>query len=727
MKLFRQYDSSDCGLACIRMLAYYYGKDFSLQYLRQIVGLHKEGLSIHTLRLVFQAIGMNARSYKIPASVLIKKCPLPVIIHWKASHFVVLYKVRKKRNNYWFYVADPAVGKRKYLVDTFFSNWNLHDEGIILTAEPIADFYNTIAPQKINIYHFLKSHFLSVKSEIFQLIIGMTGMAVFSFVVPILTQVFIDQGIGRQNIKVVIAILVVQFCIQLGTENIKILRSWIVQYMGTKVGVGVIFEFLAKLFKLPMSFFDTRSVGDINQRINDHHRLQSFVTSETLSTFFSFISFGICVVVIGIYNLLILGVYLVFVTISITWVISYLKKRKTLDYEIFNIRAEIQNLIFEIIKGISDIKLNNYQIFKLNEWKCQQRRQYKANIELLKVNLAQNSGYNILIKLSDLVVSFLVANAVINDNMTLGMMFSISYIIGQINPSIFQIVTFIHRFQETAISIERASEVHILPNEDSIEKCIPLSITNEDIILNSLYFSYGSIQKTGFSINELSFTIRKGITTAIVGESGCGKTTIIKLLLKFYKPQKGCVFVGQDLLSNIDSLQWRKQCGCVMQDNFVFSDTVKNNIILGAQTADEERLERAIYIANLNTFINSLPDGIYTRIGSDGFNISGGEKQRIMIARAIYKNPKYLFFDEPTSSLDAENERIIVSRLYDFFKGRTAVFAAHRLSTVRFADMIIVMNRGSIVEMGNHEQLIKSKMCYYNLVKSQLENSSNGK
>lgn len=722
MKLSRQFDAMDCGPACIRMIAEHHGKRFPLNYLRNLSYLARDGVSVAGIHEGLEAIGFEGNTFKLTLKELGTLCPLPAILHWNQNHFVVLYRVEKKRNGKTFYhVADPAYGKHRFNEGEFIQEWLSGDKGVALAVEPTDLFYEQNPPEEERtLRHFIGRYLSPYKNEMFQLALGLLAGVATSLIAPFLTQAMIDRGIGDKDLNIIVVIVIAQLCLFLGGYMINLIRNWVVLYMSTRINIRIISDYLEKVMRLPMKFFETKSIGDFNQRISDHYRLESFTTSETLMTVFSLISFSVFFIIIGLYSIKILAVYLIFTILSILWMVYFLKKRKTIDYKLFRIRTENQNAIFEMINGMSEIKLNNFQEFKRKEWQQIQGKLYKARMKSLGINQTQGAGYTILNQSQSIIVTFIVAIAVVRGEITLGMMMSITYILGQMSSPLSQLIGFVQRLQDAKISLERSGEVHIQEDEDCKELYRSLPESNESIAVRNLSFRYGGTYSK-IVLKEIDFVITKGRTTAIVGESGSGKTTLIKLLLKFYPPTEGIIYLGEMPLDDFSADEWRSNCGIVMQDNFIFADTIERNIVLGDEEIDKERLAEAIRIANLVSFLEQQPMGLQTRVGTAGMGISGGEKQRIMIARAVYKNPNYLFLDEATSSLDAENERIIVENLNAFFRYKTVVVIAHRLSTVKNAHQIVVLKDGEIKETGNHKKLIARKGVYYELVHNQLD------
>ena len=547
--------------------------------------------------------------------------------------------------------------------------------------------------------------------------------SLLTLVFPYLTQNLIDKGVNAKNLNIITIILLAQLAVFLGTIIIDIIRNWLMLYVGTKISITIISDFLKKILQLPINFFDTKMMGDFNQRIQDNDRIEHFLTSQSLLTFFSIINFSVFFGVLWYYNLKILLVYLFLTILSITWSFYWLKKRKYLDYFKFQFRSENQESIYEIISGVTEMKLNQFENFKRNEWENIQQKLFKINIRILKLDQIQLSGFEFINQIKNILVTFLAATFVVQDKMTLGELLSVSYIVGQMNSPVNQLVVFFRSLQDAKLSLERLDEVQNHPIEEKEnQNVLTLSqfSNNVGIKFQNLSYQYEG-PKSPYVLKDINFKIPHGKITAIVGASGSGKTTLMKLLLKFYQPTQGEIFFNSENINNISPKSLRENCGVVMQDGFIFSDTIERNIATGDEVIDKEKLQNAVKIANIEEFINSLALGYNTKIGASGNGISGGQKQRILIARAVYKNPHYIFFDEATSALDAENEKFIHDNLQQFFKGKTVLIIAHRLSTVKNANQIIVLKNGEIAEIGTHQQLVQNKADYFNLVKNQLE------
>lgn len=718
----RQFDQMDCGPSCIRMVASAYGKLYPLSYLRSLAHLTREGVSVAGIRDALGEIGMKSATYEMTLQQLRELCPMPAILYWEQNHFVVIYNIRRNRlTGRWHYcVANPAYGKSALSEEDFSRSWLNGDKGIVVVIQPTEEFYQKKpVKEKHSFLRFARKYVWPFRWEMSQSALGMLFGILLSLVTPFLTQAMVDDGIGMRNLNIILSIMLAQLFIFFGSFSMNLISSWVSLYMTTRININILSDYLAKLLKLPMTFFETKSVGDYQQRLSDHGRLQSFVTYSSLQTLFSIVSVPFYLAIIGWYSPVILLAYLLLTAMSTGWMIYFFRRRKLYDFERFKISSQNQNKQFELLQGITDIKLNAYDNYKMEEWRSLQDRQYRMSQKVLRLGQIQDTGFTLIGQLRNIFITCWIAAEVVDGSLTLGMMMSISAIIGQVNGPLSQLLGFLQQFQDAKISLERSEEVHLTEDEDAgVQAAIP-STHPLDIEVRHLTFSYtGSIGKP--ALKDVSLTIPKGKMTAIVGESGSGKTTLMKLLLKFYKPTGGTILYGGRDISQFTAKSIRQNSGIVMQDNFLFSDTVRRNIILG-EKEDEERLQEAAHIACLDDFRKTHPVGLYTKVGSEGIGVSGGEKQRIMIARAVYKNPQYLMLDEATSSLDAENESRITQALTTRFQGRTRIVIAHRLSTVRDADQIIVLHHGEVAESGTHAQLVEKRGYYFRLIQNQLE------
>lgn len=724
MKIFSQLDEMDCGPSCLAMITNYYGKSYSISYLRERCYLTREGVSLLNISDVANEIGFKTVSLASTIEIFEEKSNLPCILHWEDNHFVVLYKVRKGFGAKKYYIADPAYGRIVIQEAQFKEHWiKSSAEGVALFLEPTEEFYKKTPPQKQQItFRYLLKFFSPYTKELLYIsLLILIGNGI-SLMFPFLTQNLIDKGVSQKNLHFITIILLAQISLYIGNLSIGIIRNWITLFMGTKMSVSIISDFLKRLLQLPIYFFERKQKGDFHQRILDNDRIEYFLTSQSLFTFFSIISFFIYFGILWYYDILIIVVYVLLTLISFFWSLYWLKKRKILDYLLFNQKIKSQESIYEIIDGVSEMKLNQFDDFKRKEWENIQQKLFKINIRSLKNNQLQNVGFDFFNEIKNILLTFIAAILVINNEMTLGELLSVSYIIGQMNTPINRLVEFFQSLQEAKLSLERLREVEFfLPEENETLLKLPDKETRSGCIkLVDVGFQYQG-PKSPFVLKNINLEIPYKKVTAIVGSSGSGKTTLLKLLLKFYPLTRGNIFYDEIAIDQLSTQDLRKNSGVVMQDGFIFSDTIERNIATAADPIDDEKMKKSIQIANLQEFIKSLPLKLKSKIGASGNGISGGQKQRILIARAVYKNPQFLFFDEATSSLDAENEKIIYDKLQSFFKGKTVVVIAHRLSTVKNADKIIVLKKGEIVEQGTHSGLVSSQGEYYHLIKNQLE------
>ncbi|WP_199138427.1 peptidase domain-containing ABC transporter [Pedobacter sp. ASV12] len=719
---YKQPDQMDCGPTCLRMVAKYYGKNFSLQKLRDISGINKEGVSLLGISEAAEKIGFRTMGSRLGVEQL-AEAELPAILHWNQNHFVVLHKIKKGK----YYIADPGKGLIEYTQAEFLQRWlstqnNGHSQGIALMLSPSPTFYEQEGDKNEGLnFSFLLRYLYRYKQLVAQLFVGLGVGSLLQLIVPFLTQSVVDIGINTRNLNFIYIILIAQTMLFLGRMSVDFIRSWILLHISTRINISILTDFLIKLMKLPMSFFDTKMTGDIMQRMNDQKRIESFLTGSTLSTIFSMFNLVVFTGVLAYYNV---NIFIIFLASSIlysAWVIAFLKRRRELDFKRFDISSKNQSSIVQLIGGMQEIKLNNCEQQKRWEWERLQAGLFKFSIKSLSLGQIQQAGAFFINEGKNIVITFLVAKSVIDGQLTLGGMMAIQYIVGQVNSPIEQLLGFIQQLQDAKISLERLNEIHQMEDEEPADKSFLKELPmDQSIAVNNLSFTYPGAGNEPV-LKGIDLSIPQGKTTAIVGMSGSGKTTILKLLLRFYVPQKGDIKVGATHLDQIGYGYWRKQCGTVMQDGFIFSDSIAKNIAVADEYPDMAKLQHAIKVANIGDLIESLPLGLNTKIGAEGNGISQGQKQRILIARAVYKDPAYIFFDEATNALDANNESVIMQNLEDFFKGRTVVVVAHRLSTVKNADNIVVLDKGVIIEQGTHTELTKKRGEYYNLVKNQLE------
>jgi len=736
---YKQLDSMDCGPTCLQMVAKHFGKSYSLQYLRTRSFITRSGVSMLGISDAAESIGFRTRGYRLTWEQLRDEVPLlPCIVHWNQRHFVVVYRIETRsgiprpfrggvRGGATVYVADPAAGLLKYTKAEFCKCWYSTrtdgiDEGTALLLEPTPAFYKQDAEEKQKLsFLYLLNYIRPYSRYILQLMLGMLTASIISLIFPFLTQSLVDTGIGNSNMAFVVMVLVAQLILSLSQTANGLLRNWISLHVTSRVSISLISDFLIKLMKLPISFFDVKLVGDIMQRIGDHNRIKSFLTDSLISIIFAAITLVMYIIVMAGYSPSILAVFLLGSSMYILWVVLFLKKRRELDYKRFQQSAANQSNIVQLVTGMQEIKLNNCEKQKRWEWERIQIRLFKVSIKSMMLNQNQQLGAAFINQAKDIFISFLSAKAVIDGNMTLGMMMAIQYIIGQLNAPVQQFIGFTQAAQDARISLERLGEIHNRDDEESPDDGRIMEIPGDrDIEIRNLLYQYEGPHSEKV-LNNVSLTIPAKKITAVVGTSGSGKTTLLKLLLGFYSPVKGDILLGGVNLNRYSQTEWRRRCGVVMQEGFIFSDTIAGNIALADEVPDREKVDRAADTACISEFIGSLPLGYNTRIGNDGHGVSTGQKQRLLIARAVYKEPGFLFFDEATNALDARNEKTIMENLGMFFKGRTVVIVAHRLSTVRNADKIVVLEKGEVVETGTHRELVEKKGAYYNLVKDQLE------
>lgn len=778
MIFYKQHDSMDCGPTCLRMVAKWYKRTVTLHELREKTQIGKEGVNLLGISEAAESIGFRTTAVKLDLKVLIKDAKLPAILHWNQNHYVVLYKIKKGK----FYIADPAKGLVHFSTQEFKHSWicskgEEYEEGIALLLEPSPQFYASVDVQKKPDlqgerglkFRSLLYYILPYRKLVGQLFIGVAVASLLQLFLPFLMQSIIDTGVNTANLHFVYLVLLAQLALFAGRMAVEFVRGWILLHISTRINISILTDFLMKLMKLPISFFDSKHTGDILQRMNDQSRIESFLTGSSLNTLFSLLNLAVFSVVLAFFNLYVFGVFFLASVLYAIWVMVFLRKRRELDHKRFTVAAKEQGIAIQLVQGMQEIKLNGVEKPMRWAWEGLRVKIFQLSIRSLALNQWQQGGAFFINEGKNILITFLSARAVISGDMSLGAMLAIQYIMGQLNSPIEQLVSFIQSWQNAKISMARLNEIHNMEDEEPAHypfcQMLPpafamklsggLSASSSLDLMGSLAnlpnalhekegaydsFSFASSYReaaVAINFNGVCFTypgagnepvledinlcIPQGKTTAIVGGSGSGKTTLLKLLLKFYDPQKGTIYLDKTPLQQISHKLWRTHCGVVMQESFIFSDTIARNIAVGSERVDTDRLYHALEVAHIRDFIEGLPLGLNTKIGAEGNGISMGQKQRLLIARAVYRNPQFLFFDEATNSLDANNELVIINNLQSFFKGRTVVVVAHRLSTVRDADQIIVLDKGCITEMGTHPELIERKSTYYTLVKNQLE------
>lgn len=727
MKKFPNYiqaDNKDCGPTCLKIVSKHYGKSTNIQELRNLSETTREGSNLLFLSDAAEKIGFRTLGVKLNLERL-EEAPLPCILHWNKEHYVVLHDIKK--GNYC--VSDPGFGLIEYNQQDFIKFWignnadETTQEGIALLLEPTPKFHQSEfdKEEKKGLgFGMLYQYLWRYKSFLIQLSIGLMASSLLQLIFPFLTQSIVDVGIQNQNLNFIYLILFAQLFLFAGRTGLELIRSWILLHLSTRINISLISDFFIKLMNLPISFFDVRMTGDIMQRINDHRRIERILTTSSISVLFSVINMVIMGGVLAYYNLQIFVVFFAGSLLYFGWITLFLKRREALDYKRFSEVSQEQSKVMELINGMQEIKLHNAEKQKRWGWEYVQARLFRVSIKGLVLEQSQTIGSSVINELKNIFIVFLSAKLVIDGEITLGMMMAISSIVGSLNGPITQLIGFVREVQDAKISLARLSEIH--DKEDEIQQeahqmhDVP---QNEDICVKDLSYRY--LGSDTLVLENLNLTIPANKVTAIVGVSGSGKTTLMKLLLKFYEPNNGEINIGNTQLKNISQKAWRNNVGAVMQEGFIFNDTIANNIAVGVDIIDKQRLVYAADVANIKEYISGLPLGYNTKIGSEGVGMSTGQKQRLLIARAVYKNPEMLLFDEATSALDANNEKEIMRKLDLFFKDKTVVVIAHRLSTVMNADQIVVLDKGKIIEMGSHSALVEQKGNYFELVRNQLQ------
>jgi len=719
----KQPDAMDCGPACLKMVAGFYKKNFSLESLRKKCYITREGVSFLGLSEAADSLGFRTIGVKIPFELLNENVPLPCIAHWRQKHFVVVYKISKDA----IWIADPAVGLVKFRHEEFTRSWasTISDgkpAGLVLIIEPTPALFNTSDEhEKAGGFRFLFKYFRLYRKYLLQLVLGLLLGSCIQLIIPFLTQSIIDIGLNNNDIGFIYLILFAQLALVFGRMSVEFIRGWLLLHIGSRVNVAVISGFLQKLMSLPVAFFDTKLTGDILQRIEDNNRIEEFLTSASLNILFSFFNLFIFGIVLAVFSIKILLLFLAGSALYIIWVSLFMKSRARLDHQRFKQMSLSGNKLINIVNGMQEIKLTQSELSMRWDWEKLQATLFGLKVKGLSIVQYQSAGATFINEVTNVLITVTSATAVLKGDITLGMMLAIQFIIGQLNVPVNQIIGFFRMAQDAKMSLDRLAEVHDLDEEEpDPEMKVRKLPDKKDIYINNLSFQYEG-PRSPYALKDVDLFIEENKITAIVGTSGSGKTTLLKMLLGFYQPVNGEILIGDTRLSNLSLRLWRQKVGAVMQDGFLFPDTIASNIAPGSEDIMEERLLKAVEIANIKSFIESLPLGYNTKIGANGHGLSEGQKQRLLIARVIYKNPEIIIFDEATNSLDANNEKVIVENLSGFFQGKTVIVVAHRLSTVRDADKIVVLDSGRITETGTHEQLINKQGAYFNLIKNQLD------
>ncbi|MFT4019710.1 MAG: peptidase domain-containing ABC transporter [Agriterribacter sp.] len=728
---YKQLNLMDCGPTCLKMIARHYGKYYSTQVLRDISGLSKHGVSLFAISETAERIGFRTRGVKISFQQL-QQAITPCILHWDQNHFIVLISMRENKIR----IADPGKGKIIYTQQEFVTHWAVskndtgEDTGIALLLEPTPLFYQQPGNKehKLN-WRLVLQYLVSGKWQIVQVFLAFFITSLLQLIFPFLTQSVVDNGINLQNLNFVTVVLAAQLMLVFSRTIVDFIRNRLLLRISNILNIQVLSDFWIKLTRLPVSYFDVHHTGDTLQRIGDHRQIQAFLTGTALSTLFSVFSFAIYAIVLVVYNVQLFFVFCVGSIVYFLWVTLFLRIRRKLNYENFHLSAKENNVTLQLIQGMQELRLNNAQKQKRWEWENIQAGIFKLSFKTLNYSQWQEAGATFINQAQGIVISFIVAAFVIEGKLSLGAMLAVQYIIGQVSAPVQQWIGFVQSAQDAKISMERLNEIHQLDDEEDPDKVYIKQLPEEkSITLNEVTFTYPGAAGNDPVLDKINLVIPANKVTAVVGASGSGKTTLIKMLLKIYDTYQGEIRIGAQQGDSegtkfdfISHAFWRTKCGAVLQDGYIFNDTIARNIAVGEGDIDHERLLHSCKVANIDSFIEALPNGYYTKLGADGTGVSQGQRQRLLIARAVYKDPEYILFDEATNALDANNEKVIVENLDHFFKGRTVIIAAHRLSTVKNADRIVVLEKGKIVEEGTHKALTDLKGKYFELVKNQLE------
>lgn len=726
--VYIQNDARDCGVSCLRMICRHHGQRFSERELSELCHTTRNGVSLRDISEAAEKIGMKTMGVRLTIDRLAEDIPLPCILHWNQHHFVVCYKVRRKRGNTYYYIADPASKCLKYSEEELKQCWG-HSEGnrhygIALLLQPTDRFYS-YEPRKqdgSSGLKFLARYFKRFRKSLTGIFIAMLLISALQLIAPFLTQRMVDVGIGQRDMNMITLMLIAQMTVFVSSLVVGIVRNRMALFMNMRVNITIVSEFLSKLMRMPFRFFDIRLMGDINQRIRDNDRIEDFLTGSSVETLFSMVSFVVFASILAYYNVIILLVFCVGNAMYVGWTQFFMRRRRDLDLKRFNQLADEQDIIYQMIGGVREIKLNNCEDSKIEEWKDLQTRLFQTKLKTLNIFQWQQFGSVFFSQTTSLIITYMAAREVVEGRMTLGMMMSVSYIIGQISAPVSNFVLFLSSLQYARLSLERISEIQEAEDEDQcIQRCQAAAVPEDmTVSLRGVWFSYSGADRN-YALQNVNLVIPQHKITAVVGASGCGKTTILKLLLGFYTPNKGGIYVGGVPMTDINPHLMRQRMGSVLQDGFVFSDDIRHNVALGEKNPDMDKVRVACRVACIDDFVMHMPLGYDTKVGMEGNGLSQGQKQRLLIARAVYKNPDILVLDEATNALDAKTERMILENMQVFYRNRTVVVAAHRLSTIRNADNIVVIADGRVVEQGTHEELLKKKGEYWTLLSCQIE------
>lgn len=721
-----QTDSMDCGAACLCMIARHYGKKYSMRFFRENAHISREGISMLGLSMAAEKVGFRTLSAKITVEQLAEQIALPCILHWDGRHYVVCHRVSGKGGNRVFHICDPAIGKIRVRGDELRSHWlsgHLGEEevGLAMQLEPAPDFREKQPEDPADGFGllFFSRYILPHKWQLAGLLFGALVVMAMGYFLPFISQSVVDIGILGRNMEFIVLMMAMQLMISFSQTTVMFMQGWVSLHVNTVINVRLISGYLGKLAGMPLPFFEVRTLGDILQRIGDHDRIKSFLMNDLTDIVFATVTFVTFSIVLGIYNWRILAIFLLGNTAYALWVVSFMHYRRELDNRVFQQSATLQNNMVQFIRGMQEIKLNNLEERKCREWESLQAGLYRLGRRGLMIGQVQQAGSLVFSTTTGIAISYMTARRVVDGEMTLGMMTSLSFILGQVSGPIGSFIGFIQRYQDARISLERLGDIH--GQKDDRRKAARCGMpAGGDIHVRNVSYSYNGLERE-LVLKGVSLTIPQGRVTAIVGRSGCGKTTLVKLMQGFYQPVTGTVEVGGIPLRDIHVQEWRAHIGAVMQDGYIFSDSIAGNVSV-EENADMDRVEEALEAVNMKEFVHSLPNGLDTRIGEDGLQLSQGQRQRILLARVIYKRPEYIFLDEATNSLDTRNENDIMAYIGKHLKGHTIIVVAHRLSTVRDADNIVVMEDGQVAEQGVHGQLLGNRGAYYRLVQAQLDN-----
>jgi ATP-binding cassette subfamily B protein len=717
---FHQLERLDCGATCLRMVARYYNRYYSLEFLRELTYMGKQGVSLLEISDAAEAIGMQTLAVRVSYERLIKDVPLPCIVHWEEDHFMVVYRANEQQ----VWIADPAEGKYQLSREEFLAGWGIEEEnkeGVVLVLEPTPEFYHREGEdQDHSRWSYVWSYFKQHSNLLLQLGVGVLVAGLLQIATPFFLKSLVDIGIGHLEPGFISMMILGLFLLFVAQMVVEVFRRWILIHVGMRVNVNILSDFLLKLTRLPLRYFDNRLTGDLLQRIADHERIQRFLTSTTLFSLLSLFNFVAFSLLLFFWNYWVLSIFFIGTLLNLSWVYYFQVKQQEIDYKSYDQYAEHQGKLIELVDGMQDIKLHNAEKSKRWSWERTQAALIRTEIKGAVWSQFQRTGGDFINEGKNLLILFFVANAVLDGSMTIGMLVAIMYVVAQLNSPIRQFIEFMKTFQDAQISLERMNEIHAKANEEDASHKINMLPETGDLNLENVVFQYNG-PNSPVVLNGINLNIQKGKTTVIVGTSGSGKSTLLKLLLNFYEPVEGTIRLGEVKLDNLQHKFWREKCGAVLQGAYIFNDTIARNIGLGDEVIDKRRLLKAVKVANIQSFIETLPLGYSTKVGKDGLGLSLGEQQRLLIARAVYKDPEYFFFDEATSALDAFSEMLIMENLNESFPDRTMLIVAHRLNTVRLADHIIVMESGEVVEQGNHDELYYRGGAYHQLVRNQIE------